>query len=408
MQGDRLCEKCGQLIPRGVTDCPICANPLGFSLRRETVLLLCFLMLGVLFGVTGILVKQYHARERALARQWYNRGEEKLRQGNPANAIPDFRTALFHSGQNPDYQLQLAQSLVASGHEEEARVYLIRLWESDPANGPVNLELARLAVRQADIPQVINYYHNAIDGVWPGGAGAERHNLRQSLCEYLIDHGQHTEALAELVALSSETPDDPRLLTQVAGLFLKAQDYDSALKEFLRSLRRSRRQPAAWAGAGKAAFLMGDYRAARSYLSDALAENPSDAGSAKLLATTDDVLETDPFDRRVPAEIRRRRAVFDFERALTRLEACAKSQGEDLNAASSPAGLQNLYAAATKMKPQMRESLLRRNPDLLDSGMSLVFQIEQATASECGPPSGPNGIDQALLLIGKKNRGGAN
>ncbi|MGH9378095.1 MAG: tetratricopeptide repeat protein [Terriglobia bacterium] len=386
----------------------MCANPLGFSLRRETLLLLCFGMLAVLFGVTGVLVKQYHARERALARQWYTRGEQKLSQGNPADAIPDFRTALFHSGQNPDYQLHLAQSLVASGHEEEARAYLIRLWESDPANGPVNLELARLAIRQADVPQVINYYHNAIDGVWPGDAHTERRDLRQDLCEYLIDHGHRTEALAELMALSSETPDDARLLTQVAGLFLKAQDYDSALKEYLRSLRRNRRQPAAWAGAGKAAFLMGDYRAARSYLSDALAENPSDAGSARLLATTDDVLETDPFDRRVPAETRRRRAVFDFEHALARLGACAKSQGQNLNAASPQTNLQNLSAAAARMKPQMRESLLRNNPDLLDSAMSLVFQIEQAAASECSSPSGPSGIDRALLLIGQKNRGGAN
>ncbi|MGH9342605.1 MAG: tetratricopeptide repeat protein [Terriglobia bacterium] len=404
MQGDRLCEKCGQLIPRGTTDCPICANSVGFNLRRETLLLLCFLMLLVLFGVTGILVKQYHARERALARQWYNQGEEQLRQGNAANAIPDFRTALFHSGEDPVYQLRLAQSLVASGHEEEARTYLIRLWESDPANGPVNLELARLAERQADIPQVINYYHNAIDGVWPAGAHTEARGLRQELCEYLIDHGHHAEALAELIALSSETPDDARLLTQVAGLFLKAQDYDSALKEYLRSLRLNRRQPEAWEGAGKAAFLMGDYHAARGYLSDALVENPRNAEAAQLLATTDQVLQADPFDRRVPAETRRRRAVFDFERALARLETCAKSQGQDLNAADAQTNLQNLYAAAAKLKPEMRKSSLRHNPDLLDSGMSLVFQIEQGTANGCGPPSA---IDQALLLIGQKN-GGAN
>lgn len=405
MQGDRLCEKCGQLIPRGTTDCPICANPLGLSLRRETLLFLSFGMLAVLFGVTGVLVKQYHARERALARQWHDRGETKLRQGNAAGAIPDFRAALFHSEGNPDYQLQLAQSLVASGHEEEARVYLIRLWESDPASGPVNLELARLAERQADIPQAISYYHNAIDGVWLGSSPAEPRVLRQQLCEYLIDHGHHAEALAELIALSSETPDDAPLLTQVAGLFLKAQDYDSALKEYLRSLRRNRRLPAAWAGAGKAAFMMGDYRAARIYLAGALARNRHDAESAGLLATADQVLQTDPFDRRAPAQVRQRRAVFDFGHALARLEACAQSQGEDLHAANPPTNLQSLYATAMKMKPLMQEITLRRDPDLLDSGMSLVFQIEQATARQCGAPS--TSVDQALLLIGQKN-GGAN
>jgi tetratricopeptide (TPR) repeat protein len=380
----------------------MCANPLGFNLRRETLLLLCILMLVVLSGITGIAVNQYRARERALARQWYARGEEDLRQGRPDDALLDFRTALFHVEGDPLYQLRLAQALVDSGHEEEARSYLLRLWQSDPANGPVNLELARLAIRQGDVPQVISYYHNAIDGVWPGSANAGRRALRKDLCEYLIDHGRRTEALAELMALASETPDDAGLETQVAGLFLTVGDYDSALKEYLRSLRRNRRQPEAWAGAGKSAFRMGHYYAARNYFSNALAGNPHDAESAKLLRTAVQVLEADPFNRRVPAQARRQRAVFDFRYALNRLRACARDRGEDLTTANPQTDLQNLYAAAMKMRSAMQEKLLRGNPDLLDSGMSLVFQIEQTTARDCGPPKG---VDEALLLIGKKNGG---
>lgn len=402
MQGDRLCPKCGQLIPRGTTDCPICANSLGFSLQRETWLLLCFGMLAILFAVTGVLVKQYHARERALARQWYARGEDKLRHGNPADAIPDFRTALFHSEVDPDYQLQLAQALVASGHEEEARTYLIRLWEGDPASGPVNLELARLAEREAKVADVISYYHNAIDGVWRNESPSTPEDLRKQLCEYLISHGRRADAMAELVALSSVTPNDARPLSEVADLFLKAQDYDSALKEYLRALRLDRRQPAAWAGAGKAAFMMGDYIAARHYLDGALARNPHDAASFQLRDIADEVIEIDPFDRRISAQERRRRAVLDFNHALAQLTACAKTQNIDLKTASGPSGLQALYVAAMKIKPQVRESALRRNPDLLDSAMSLVFQIEQVITQKCGVSGS---MDRALLLIGQRNGG---
>lgn len=397
MQGDRVCEKCGQLIQRGAARCPVCADPLGFSAKRETMLIICLALLAVLFGVTGVLVKQYHARERSLARQWHARGQEKLRRGDAAGAVADFRTALFHLEGNQEYQLQLAQSLVASGHDSEARTYLVRLWEENPASGPVNLNLALLAEREADVPQVISYYHNAIDGVWPGASADLPRALRQRLCEYLIDHGHHTEALAELIELSSQTPDDAPLLAQVGSLFLKAQDYDSALKEFQRSLRRNRRLAQAWAGAGKSEFMLGNYRAARIYLAGAVARNRQDSESKQLLAAANQTLDVDPFDHRVPAQTRRRRAIRDFQYAANRLADCLKSQ----NRAGAPsADLQSLLVSAVKMKPQMREGALRRDPDLLDAGMALTFQIEEALGDRCGPPTS---MDQALLLIGRRN-----
>ncbi len=400
MQEDKICPKCGQMIPSDTSECPICANWLGFNLRRETLLLLCFILLGVLFVITGFVVKFYHAHEKALAEEWYQRGEARLAENKPQDAILDFRTALFHEGGNAHYQLRLAQALVASGHLEEARTYLMRLWQSDPASGPVNLELARLAMRRGDIPQVINYYHNAIDGVWQGVSEQQRRNLRESLCEYLIEHGRRAEAVAELMALSAETPDNPQLRTQVGDLYLKAQDYDSALKEFRRSLRLDRKQGAAWAGAGRAEFGMGNYRAARGYLTHALELDPKDADSARMLEMANRVLAIDPFERFVSTRVRRQRVIFAFQHALARMESCAQSRGENLNASTPQTDLQKLYASALKVKPKMREQILRRNPDLIDSAMALVFQTEQVIARQCGPP---HGIDRALLLIAQKN-----
>ncbi len=402
VEGDRRCEKCGQVIPRGTEECPNCATLQRLNLRRETILLICLGLLAVLFGITGFAVTLYHNRERALGGHWYTRGEESLQHGNPEAAVLDFRTALFHAGDNPVYQLRLAQALVDSNRLAEARSYLLRLWETHPADGEVNLELARVAMREGNIPEVIDYDHNAIDGVWQNNSEELRRRLRQQLCEYLIEKGRRTEALAELMALSSQTPDNAQLRAQVAGLFLKAQDYDIALGEFRRSLRLDHRQPEAWAGAGEAAFQMGNYRAARKYLSRALSQNPRDKDAAQFLNTANWVLQMDPFDRRVPAAERRRRVMAAFEAAANRLTTCAASHGENLQAPNSQTDFGKAYASELKMKPYVREHSLRRDPDLMDSTMSLVFQIERLTAAACGTPQGPN---LALLLIGSKNGG---
>lgn len=402
MEGDRICEKCGQVIPRGTAKCPNCASLQRLNLRRETILLICLALLAVLFVITGFAVKLYHNREKALGGHWYTRGEESLQNGNPEAAVLDFRTALLHAADNPVYQLRLAQALIDSNRLVEARSYLLRLWETNPADGQVNLELARVAMRQGNVPEVISYFHNAIDGVWPSNSEDQRRKLREQLCEYLIEKGRRTEALAELMALSSQTPDNAQLRTQVAELFLKAQDYDIALGEFRRSMRLDRQQPEAWAGAGEAAFQMGNYRVAREYLSHAISENPRNKDAARFLGATNQVLQMDPFDRRVPAAERRRRVMAAFEQAWNRLTTCATSRGESLQAPNPQIDLQKAYASALKIKPNVRERNLRRDPDLMDSTMSLVFQIEHVTAEACGTPQG---ADLALLLIGSKNGG---
>ncbi|MGH9327542.1 MAG: tetratricopeptide repeat protein [Terriglobia bacterium] len=402
MEGDRICERCGQVIPRGTEECPNCAHPQRLRLRRDTFLLVCLLLLGILFAITGFAVKLYHNREKALGGHWYTKGEQSLQHGNPEGAMLDFRTALFHAPDNPVYQLRLAQALVHSNRLVEARSYLLRLWETNPADGQVNLELARVAMRQGNVPQVITCYHNAIDGVWPTPSEGQRRKLREELCEYLISQNRRTEALAELMALSAETPNNARLRTQVADLFLNAQDYDIALNQFRRSLRLNRRQPKAWQGAGEAAFQMGDYRAARDYLSRAHSEEPRNKDVAARLSTADRVLEMDPFDRRVPAAERRRRVVADFELALARIESCAKSRGETLQVPTPQTDLEKAYASALKMKPKVRDRTLRLHPDLADVIMNFIFQVEQMTAQDCGAPQG---ADLALLLIASKSGG---
>jgi len=56
----------------------------------------------------------------------------------------------------------------------------------------------------------------------------------------------------------------------------------------------------------------------------------------------------------------------------------------------------------TTLKPKITALELRRNPDLVDSAMDLVFRIERQTSLVCGTPTG---TDLALLLIAKLHEG---
>ncbi|MBI4166579.1 MAG: tetratricopeptide repeat protein, partial [Acidobacteria bacterium] len=122
-----------------------------WSLERNTFILLIFLTLIIMFVITGFIVKAYHAKEKALAEEWYLRGEAELKAGRANEAIEDLRTALTYSRDNSLYVLVLAQALGAANRQEEARAYLLSLWEEEPGNETVNLELGRSAVKQGRV-----------------------------------------------------------------------------------------------------------------------------------------------------------------------------------------------------------------------------------------------------------------
>jgi predicted Zn-dependent protease len=223
MQAERRCEKCGQMIPWGERKCPACGENGRFfwSLPRNTLLLLSFLVLIILFVITGFAVKAYHAKERALARQWYVSGERELAVGHAEAALEDFRSALVYSPNDSLIELQLAHALAAAGHLPEARAYLLGLWERVPGNGTVNLELARLAAHSGSVPEAVQYYHDAIYGQWDDDPAEHRRRARLELAEFLLRIEQKAQAQAELIALAADLPTDPAFETQVATLLLR-------------------------------------------------------------------------------------------------------------------------------------------------------------------------------------------
>lgn len=98
-----------------------------------------------LFTLTYWYVHSFESRREALAMRWFSRGEKAMLDGKPELAIDDLRTALHYAPNDMNYRLRLAQALATAGHVNQAFVYFRNLWDAEPGNGLLNLELARLS-----------------------------------------------------------------------------------------------------------------------------------------------------------------------------------------------------------------------------------------------------------------------
>jgi tetratricopeptide (TPR) repeat protein len=278
---------------------------------------------------------------------------------------------------------------------------LSNLWEREPENGQVNLELARIAAQKRQTDQALRYYHNAIYATWPGDQEVERRDARLELIEFLLNNNSKTQAQSELIALAANLDGDPLQHARAGDLFLRTQDYEHAFAEYHLSLRSEPHNPAALAGAGWAAFELGRYSQAQRYLQAAASANPGDAQSAARLKVTEQVLRMDPFRRQISAAERDQIVLASFDAAGERLKACP-AVGNSKGTVPQAGAQQSLSENWEKMKPRITDRGLRKDPDLAEAAMEMVFGIERQASMVCGPPTG---TDLALLLIAKLHEG---
>jgi tetratricopeptide (TPR) repeat protein len=367
-------------------------------LRRQPVMLAMLAVLAIVFfvAVTG-LSRAYHAQRDELGERWFTRGVADLSAKQFEVAVTEFRAALLYSRDNYTYQLNLAEALLGSNRMSEASTYLANLWERQPEDGLVNLELARIAVQKGQPQQALRYYHNSIYAAWPSDEEVKRRDARLELIEFLLTANMNAQAQSELIALAENLGDDPAQQKRVGDLFMRVQDYEHALAAYRISLKleHDNRVPA---GAGYAAFELGRYPLAERYLQTAVAQNPSDSSSAERLKMTQLVLRMDPFRRQISVAHRDKIVMEAFAAAGQRLKSCSATQGSAVPSASQS----SLAGSWSSMNSRLSESTLKRNPDLVEAAMDLVFEIERRTSASCGPPTG---IDMALLLIARLHEG---
>jgi tetratricopeptide (TPR) repeat protein len=366
-------------------------------LRKRPVMLVILSVLAVAFflSVTG-LSRAYHAQRDALGNRWSSRGVADLNGGKYDAAVQEFRAALLYSRDDYGYQLNLAQALIGLQRTGEASAYLLNLWDRQPENGLVNVELARIAAQQGRTDDAIRYYHDAVYAAWPPREQDKRRAARLELIELLLRMHESTQAQSELIALAANVGEDPGQQARIGNLFLQANDYEHALSAYRTSLRSYRHNPGSLAGAGAAAFELGMYPVALRYLQAAVAGNPDDKESAERLKTTELVLHMDPFRRQIPSAERNRIVMEAFAAAGARLNNCVAPK------TGGTAAQPSLSDEWSHMKTQLTEAGLRRNPDLVEAAMDLVFRIERETSNACGTPTG---TDLALLLISKLHEG---
>ena len=423
MDSLQVCPKCGRTIPRGQLVCRCSMPPRRYWLHsRETVLLLCVVGLVIAFGVTGFAARLYHGRRAELARSWFDRGNAELKAGRSAAALSDFRVALVYAQRElpPDeqqrYELNFVQALIATGNSDEARSYLLDMWDRTPGNSAVNLELARLAVRMDNDADAKRYYNGAVYGVWDQNAGdvlRKRMDARLELYHYLLDHGQKTEARSELLATAAVIPPDASLHALLGQLMLQAGQPQPALEQFEQALRLDSRDYEAMAGAGEAAFQLGNDRDAIRYLENAIradalrkrrpGSQAADSAAREAeqtqvmqdLAIAQATLALDPSRRGLDPAERARRAIRDYDAALMRIQSCAKEHGIAL-----PEPSRNLTSFTHAASDELAIAALARHIEKLDPLMEFTFEMESAAAENCGAPADPT--NAAIVRIGNK------
>jgi tetratricopeptide (TPR) repeat protein len=377
--------------------------------RREvvTMVLITGLIIVLFIGVTAVSAL-FHAQQDALAARWSARGGAELAAGRYGEAVNDYRASLQYAPDSYPIQLGMAKGLIGLGRSgstpsealalKEASAYLVNLWEAQPENGVVNRELARIAAGKGDTRSALRYYHNAVYAIWEGDAERERRETRWELVNYLLGIKAYAQAQSELIALAAEVGGDPGQQASLGQYFLKVQDNQRALAAFRLTLQADPHSQAALAGAGAAAFGMGDYVRAQDYLRGAVQASPSDRESGDLLDVAEQVTQLDPYRRQISVAERDRAVLGVIQTTEERLKSCPAA-ARSLVAASAPGTLNDAW---TKLGLHAASHALPKNRDVVNQALNLAFVIERQAASQCGEGSS---ADAALVLISRLHEG---
>jgi tetratricopeptide (TPR) repeat protein len=348
---------------------------------------LVLIAIAVLFGIDLFLVRMEQSESRAESARLFRDGQDLMRQGRAAGAARQFQAALSIARGNRDYQIALAQALLASGKLASAEEFVSDLLQRDSTDGSSNLIMARVLVKEGRIPEATSYYHRAIYGRWKDDPARHRQEAGFELVDLLAKQDSKQELLAELLPLQESAPDDVETRLRIGNLFLTAGSPARAADVF-RLIVRDRPQDAeAHMGLGQAEFAQGNYRSAGADFLAALHLKPADETIRKRLDLTTRVLELDPTQRGLGLANRYRRSLKLLQMTLDEVEQCPEAaHAEDLN---------ELAVSARKAVNQP-VSAIRQN-EAFETNLDLAEQLWQSAKNKCEPAVKPP-EDLALVL----------
>lgn len=361
---------------------------------RDSIALFSLLLITIVLAVcTYFLFGSFSRHRDVLARRWRANGERELRNGHPEKAIDALHAALEYAPGQRDIEIELAMALAAAGRDLEATAYFNSLLETQPGNGLIHLQLARLEAKEGNAALAKENYQRALDGTWEGDGYLRRLSVRLELARYLIERKEYSEAQAQLRTAAGNAPRVPATQLGIAALMEQAQDPASALEIYRAQTRQKGAPVEAFEGEGRTAYALGRIVLAR----DALARATTHPGFAaqseatrqavrQMLEASDRILDLYPNpDLRV--QTRAARVVKDVKIARARLSECFANT----NAAGELAALQAQWEQVP-VNPTVRQ--MEQDPQLEQTAMSLVYETEEQTVQLCGAPTG----DDALLL----------
>lgn len=344
------------------------------------------------FFATRAIAHGNEALRRRQAAAWYDEAQRRSPGRDAGSAVVALRRAVSKDRGSRRYRLALADALAVRRLDGEARRVLGALRETQPEDPETNLRLARLEARGADADAARRYYQNALSSLWRPEQAEDRRRVRVELIEFLLAREERARALSELLLLAANLPDDAAVQAHVGQMFLAAGNGRLALDHFVRALRLDATNTGALAGAGEAAFELGDYGRALRYLKGAPRGTPR---ATELRHVAELVLSNDPLAPRLSAAERRRRLVLAFHHALQRLDSCLAASGAEAKDGFDPLRREIRDFESALKRPR------RGSRDLVEDGVDLVYRTERALEQTC--PTPPDPFDRALLLIGRRH-----
>jgi Tfp pilus assembly protein PilF len=190
-----------------------------------------------LYAITSFLFRSFSMRRAALGQQFATSGQNALRRGDAEQSIRDLRISLSYAPDQASNQLLLAEALAQAHHPEQARAYFLGLLDEQPADGFLNLQLARLARERKDTQAAIRYYRAAGSGNWTGDSLSARFHAQLELADYLARLGDVRVARAELLIAAADAPEDSTVAVMIGWRFEQANDLSQALKFYKKALK---------------------------------------------------------------------------------------------------------------------------------------------------------------------------
>jgi hypothetical protein len=110
-----------------------------------------FASMAGLFLFDSFLERRDRAETQAEARRWFSEGQALAKAGRNKQAVERFRSAVAIARDNRDYQLALANALLATGKPAGAESVANEVLQRDSMDGAANLAMARIKANEGDL-----------------------------------------------------------------------------------------------------------------------------------------------------------------------------------------------------------------------------------------------------------------